>query len=259
MNTESDSAIKMVFIVPYRDRKEHKHFFERYMKYITEDFEPSSYLLLYIQQSNDLPFNRGAMKNIGFLYIKERYPTQYKNITIIFNDIDTVPYCKNLIDYETEPGIIKHFFGFKFALGGIFSIKGSDFEKIDGFPNYWQWGFEDNVIYKRAIDSEVDVDRSNFYQIGSHKILHFCDAMHKIMDKNILETQFDKKYKEIDGLSKLQNVKFEKNDENIVNVLQFDTYYDYKNNNLFNYQLTNGSKIPNPKKNKNRNKTLLFL
>lgn len=253
------SSIKMAFIVPYRNREEHKHFFEKYMKYIVEDYEPSSYVILYIHQDNDLPFNRGAMKNIGFLYIKQTYPTQYRNITLIFNDIDTIPYRKNLLDYETEEGKIKHFFGFTFALGGIFSIKGGDFEKIDGFPNYWQWGFEDNVIYKRAVENKIQVDRSNFYKIGCHQILHFCDAMRKLLDRSILDKQFDQKYKEVDGLSKLQNVKFQKDGENMINVSAFETYYDHKNKDLVSYLVSNGSKIQNPKKQQNMNKTLLFL
>lgn len=259
MVVENLQKINMAFVIPYRHRKEHKHFFEKYMKYIVEDYEPSSYIILYIHQDDELPFNRGAMKNIGFLYIKQTYPTQYKNITIIFNDIDTIPYCKNLLDYKTEEGKIKHFFGFTFALGGIFSIKGSDFEKINGFPNYWQWGFEDNVIYKRALEYEIEIDRTNFYKIGCHEILHFCDAINKLMDRNILETQFDKKYKEIDGLSKLQNVKFEKGNENMINVSKFETYYNHKNNKLLNYSIANGSRIQNPKKIQNGKKTLLFL
>lgn len=259
MTQQFSQPIKLAFIIPYRDRKEHKHFFDRYMKYIVEDFEPESYVILYIHQANDLPFNRGAMKNIGFLYIKQTYPTQYKNITIVFNDIDTIPYCKNLLDYETEHGKIKHFFGFTFALGGIFSIKGGDFEKINGFPNYWQWGFEDNVIHKRALEYEIEVDRSNFYEIGCHEILHFCDAMRKLIDRNILDSQFDKKYKEVDGLSKLKNVKFEKTGENMINVSNFETHYNHKNKRLLNYPIASGNKIQNPKTNQNNNKTLLFL
>lgn len=251
------SAIKIAFIVPYRERAEHKHFFEKYMNYILEDYDTSSYVILYIHQDNKLPFNRGAMKNIGFLYVKHAYPEQYKGITLVFHDIDTVPYCKNLLNYEVEEGKIKHFFGFHFALGGIFSIKCSDFEKIDGFPNYWQWGFEDNVIYKRVLDNDLEVDRNNFYKIGSHKILHFCDAVRKTIDKHVLQTQFNKKYKEEDGISKLQNVKFEK-DGSMVHVTNFDTFYSYQEQELISYPVTNGSQISNPKNNKGT-KTLLFL
>jgi len=250
------SRIKLAFIIPYRDREEHKHFFEKYMKYITEDFEPLSYVILYIHQENDLPFNRGAMKNIGFLYIKQEYPNEYKNITLVFNDIDTLPYRKNLLDYETEKGKIKHFFGFKFALGGIFSINASDFEKIDGFPNYWQWGFEDNVILKRAIENNIDIDRNTFYTIGTHKILHLCDAVKKAIDSATLNKQFNKKYKELDGISKLQNVEFKKDDKNMVHVKKFKTLYDYQNQKIIEYPVTNGSTIKNPKKAK---KSLLFL
>lgn len=259
IKTVSASPIKIAFIVPYRDREEHKHFFEKYMKYITEDFEPLSYVILYIHQENDLPFNRGAMKNIGFLYIKQEYPNEYKNITLVFNDIDTVPYCKNLLDYYTEKGKIKHFFGFKFALGGIFSINASDFEKIDGFPNYWQWGFEDNVIQKRAIQHNIDIDRNNFYKIGTHKILHFCDSVKKAIDSAILETQFDKNYKEPDGVSKLQNVEFKKDDKNMVHVKKFKTFYDDKSKKIIEYPITNGSVISNPKKKKANKRSLLFF
>lgn len=255
----SNHPIKVVFIVPYRERAEHKHLFEKYMKYILEDYEPSSYVILYIHQDNSLPFNRGAMKNIGFLYVKQTYPTQYKNITLVFNDVDTMPYCKNLLDFDTEEGTIKHFFGFKFALGGIFSIKCSDFEKIDGFPNYWQWGFEDNIIHKRAIAHGLNIDRSNFYKIGSHKILHFCDAVHKVISQNVLHNQFDKKYEEVDGLSKLQNVSFEKDEENMVHVSKFVTFYKETDGELMSFPVTGGPSIQDPRAAKKKRNTLLFL
>ena len=255
--TSTTSTVKIAFIVPYRNREEHKHFFETYMKYILEDHDSSSYVILYIHQNDERPFNRGAMKNIGFLYLKHAYPEKYKEMTLVFHDVDTVPYRKNLLDYETEKGTIKHFFGFTFALGGIFSIKGSDFEKIDGFPNYWQWGFEDNVIQKRVLENEFHIDRTNFFKVGSHQILHFCDAIQKVLNRSVLQNQFDKKYKEEDGLSKLQNVNFNKEDD-MVHVTNFETFYSCQNEELINYPVTNGSKISNPKY-KNSTKTLLFL
>lgn len=253
----TETTLKIAFIIPYRQREEHKHFFEKYMKYVLEDYDPLSYAILFIHQDNELPFNRGAMKNAGFLYIKRLYPEQYKEITLVFHDVDTLPYRKNLLDYETEKGKIKHFFGFTFALGGIFSIKGSDFEKIDGFPNYWQWGFEDNVIQKRALEHKLQIDRTNFYKIGSHQILHFCDAIHKVLNRGVLENQFDKKYKETDGLSKLKNVKFNK-EQDMVHVTNFETFYSCQNEELINYPVSNGSKITPPKHKKSTN-TLLFL
>ena len=106
------------------------------MKILLEDItEP--YEIYFAHQCDNRPFNRGAMKNLGFIAIKNKYPNHYKDITFIFNDVDTFPGEKGMIDYITTPGIVKHYYGFNFALGGIFSICGADFEKAKGFPNFW--------------------------------------------------------------------------------------------------------------------------
>ena len=119
----------VVFIIPYRDRDCHKHFFTQYMTDHILKNVSYSYKIFFAHQADSRKFNRGAMKNIGFIHTKQLYPDTYKDITFVFNDVDTIPHKADILDYPTKNGIVKHFYGFEFALGGIFSITGSDFEK----------------------------------------------------------------------------------------------------------------------------------
>ena len=83
---------EIVFIVPYRNREEHKMFFTVYMKFLLEDMPPEKYRIFFVHQCDNRPFNRGAMKNIGFLAIRNMYPNEYKNITLVFLDVDNLPF-----------------------------------------------------------------------------------------------------------------------------------------------------------------------
>ena len=174
---------KYIFLIPYRNREPQKTHFSIYMNYIMEDYDKSDYEIYFCHQNDNRPFNRGAIKNIGFIAMKQKYLNDYKKITFIFNDIDTIPAIKNLLDFNTYKGLIKHYYGFEFTLGGIFSIKGEDYENIGGFPNFWGWGFEDKCIYNRAINNKVIVDRNNFYKVGDINILHIIDDPTKILTR----------------------------------------------------------------------------
>lgn len=207
----------IVFIIPYRNRRYHKIHFLKYMEYILEDVK--DYEIIFINQNDSRPFNRGAMKNFGFKYIKDKYPSTYKDITLVFNDVDTMPAEKGLLDYETKHGIIKHYYGFDFCLGGIFSIKAGDFEKINGFPNYWTWGLEDNTIYYRAKAHNIYVDRSVFYKLGSMEIIHSVDELVKFKKKTFTTNtalRFD-----TNGINSLSNYNYEYKD-GMVNINTFE-------------------------------------
>lgn len=173
---------KIIFIVPYRDRRQEKCIFSVYMKYIMEDYDKNDYEIYYSHQMDNRPFNRGATKNIGFLVMKKKYPNNYQNITFVFNDIDTLPVKKNTFDYATTKGIVKHFYGFNFALGGIFSIVGSDFEKCNGFPNNWGWGLEDNAMNDRVLLNEFIINRQQFYPRNTREVLHLFDTPNRIIN-----------------------------------------------------------------------------
>jgi hypothetical protein len=179
----NNSVPLVVFIVPYRNRPQHKFFFSNYLTSILKNSEvESSYEIYFSHQCDARSFNRGGTKNIGFLALKEKYPNDYQNITFVFNDIDTVPFS-NIFDYTTSSGMVKHFYGFKYALGGIVSITGKDFELINGYPNFWGWGMEDNVLQKRCESAGLIINRDQFYPIGSPDILQLFDGVSRLINK----------------------------------------------------------------------------
>ena len=92
-----------IFIVPYRHREKQKAEFLKHMREkILVDEPTGSYEIYFAQQCDERPFNRGAMKNIGFIAMKYKYPADYKQITFIFHDVDTMPLEKTLIDYASN-------------------------------------------------------------------------------------------------------------------------------------------------------------
>lgn len=224
-NTDNNSFIpKIVFIVPYRNRETQLQSFKTHMKYILEDYHQNDYIIYYIHQTDQRVFNRGAMKNIGFLVVKHKYPNDYKNITLVFNDVDTMPTRKNLFNYDTQQGVVKHFFGFTYTLGGIFSIKAYDFERINGFPNYWAWGYEDNLIQKRIEKAGITIDRSIFYNIGDTNIIQKNEEI----TREVNQSEYDRYVRNIpEGIHSIQNLDYSIDDESgFVNVKWFITEYN---------------------------------
>lgn len=217
---------RIVFIIPYRDREAQMFVFKKYMKYVLEDYKKEDYAIYFVEQCDDRDFNRGAMKNLGFLAMKEKYPTSYKKMTFVFNDIDTFPYRKKLLDYETTPRKIKHFFGFENTLGGIFSICGEDFDTLGGFPNFWTWGYEDNTLYDKVLKStNIHIDRTNFYHIFDHKIVHMTDSLKRTINLN--QVKQEPIIEETNNLRAIVNIEY-KIWKDMIRVKNFDISLPYQ-------------------------------
>ena len=233
---------EVIFIIPYRNREQHKEFFLYYIQKILKDVK-YHYEIYFCHQCDNREFNRGATKNIGFTFIKNIYPDNYKNITLVFHDIDTMPYKENIINYPTGKNNVKHFYGFNYALGGIVSINAEDFEKINGFPNFFGWGMEDNVLQNRCTKNELHIDRSNFFEIGNHNILHIFDSYIKKYDP-VAVTRTLKE--DNDGISTLYNVNYncEKKDNHfMLNILTFEGLYKENINSLKEHDLRKGNQL----------------
>jgi hypothetical protein len=232
---------KKIFIVPYRDRELQKIHFEVYMKYLMEDIPSDDYEIYFSHQQDTLPFNRGAIKNIGFLAMKAKYPDDYKNITFIFNDIDTMPYKKDQLLYDTNTGIIKHFYGFNYALGGIFSITGGDFEKCDGFPNFWGYGLEDNLMQNRVLAHKLLINRSNFFIMQSPHFLQINETGNRLVSNR---THDLKKKLYTDGLKDVKNLKYQIEGQ-MINVTGFDVPEKYNDDQYFVQNFAEDSRLIN--------------
>jgi hypothetical protein len=260
---------KRVFIVPYRNRVQHKFFFSKYMSFILEDCD--DYEIYFSHQCDARTFNRGAAKNIGFLAVKNKYPHHYQDITFIFNDVDTIPFNK-IFDYQTTHGIVKHYYGFKYALGGIVVMKGADFEKTNGYPCFWGWGMEDNAMQKRCDAYGLKVDRTVFYNIGSPEILQLFDGISRIISKK--DPWRGEHDNGIDGLRTITQLKYtideksENPNDNIfpvhngniffINITTFLAYIPFGSEEYYNYDLREPKrKIVNPDKIRETKKTVI--
>jgi hypothetical protein len=196
----------IVFIVPYRDRVLEKELFILKMEQLLDNETKQNSKIFFIEQYDMRSFNRGAMKNIGFLLVKQLYPDNYKDITLVFNDVDTTPAKTGLLNYKTTHGIIKHFYGYTFTLGGIVSITGQDFEKINGFPNYWAWGFEDNLLNKRAIQARLHIDRSQFFSINDKD--NITQNQGTIL-KQVNKGEFDRYVRQVpEGITSIKDLQY---------------------------------------------------
>ena len=242
----------IVFIVPYRNRYQHKFFFSNYVTNILKLSQNENYEIYFSHQTDTRAFNRGATKNIGFLAMKQKYPNDYKDITFVFNDIDTIPFS-NIFDYQTTHGIVKHFYGFEYALGGIVSITGSDFEAANGFPSYWGWGMEDTVLQQRCQNIGLSINRDQFFQIGSPEILHLFDGVSRLINRNdLLRSNNDNGINGIrtinnllftidkESSNELDNIHTVENDKIfVINIENFTTGISYENDidNYYKYDL----------------------
>jgi hypothetical protein len=236
-------APKKIFIIPYRNRINQKEEFMRHMNKVILLNDPvGSYEIYFAHQQDARPFNRGAMKNIGFLAMKLKYPQDYKNITFIFHDVDTYPSVKDMIDYDTHPGVVKHYYGYEFALGGIFAIKGVDFERSLGFPNFWGWGLEDNVIQERCLQIGLRIDRSQFYQMHDPRIIRAFDGFKRIISKRDSVVY---KRETPDNLTSLVNIKWVVNNE-YINITHFNCGMDPLAQDYVTHDIRNGNKIHVP-------------
>ena len=186
----------IIFIVPYRDRPAELAVFLSHMKYLLEDIKEKNFIYI-VNQSDKRPFNRGAMRNIGFLMAKKQFPENYKDIDLVFHDLDNLIGEKNLVDFKTKYGVVNHIFGnYRDPyFGGIFVMKAGDFERINGYPNFWGWGWEDACLGRRIAANKMAVYRKTF-PYHDKRVVHLNFTPQQALDRKVVndfnKQMFDK-------------------------------------------------------------------
>ena len=175
------------------------------------------YEIFIIEQSDDKPFNRGKLLNAGYKYALDKGCDYF-----VFHDVDMLPddvdysYSNKPLhlathlqenDYETT------FFDY---FGGVTMFTKEDFKTINGFSNdYWGWGFEDDDLLIRCIESNLDIDKeisgngdiSNFEAFEFNGNNSYLKCSSKSVS-SLLQDEFS-----ISVLVKPKNLKINKNEE----------------------------------------------
>ena len=164
---------RLAIVVPYRNRQQHLDQFVPHMRaYFARDKTDRTidYRVIIVEQEQGTPFNRGALKNIGFVLTEPH--TDY----ICFHDIDYLPIWADyswagvptpIVWYGAEerpiaPGRtncvarhnLDHFFG------GAVLVPNGAFRAVNGYSNdYWGWGFEDEDFKLRFAVAGIEPGR----------------------------------------------------------------------------------------------------
>ena len=130
------------------------------------------YEIFIIEQADDKPFNRGKLLNAGYKYAVDKGCDYF-----VFHDVDMLPedvdysysdkplhLATHLQEHDYETTFFDYF-------GGVTMFTKEDFKTINGFSNeYWGWGFEDDDLLIRCLESNLELDTESF---GNEKINEF--------------------------------------------------------------------------------------
>jgi len=187
--------MKLGVIVPYRNRETHlKKFNTEVSKYLKS--KKINFEIIIVEQSDDKPFNRGKLLNIGYIKAKS-LGCNY----VVFHDIDMIPISVDYSYSELPLHLATNFqleyeksknLEFEDYFGGVTMFSNETFELVNGYSNfYWGWGFEDDDLLFRCQQKSIPLDITTIGKNEIKKIygLYFdgVSSYIKISKKDILD------------------------------------------------------------------------
>lgn len=164
---------RLSIVVPYRAREAHlRQFIPHVQSYFSRDKidRDIPYRVLIVEQEQGLPFNRGAIKNVGFVL-----GSQQSDYTC-FHDVDYLPIWADYTWVDTPTPIVWYgaesrplfpgrseratLHDLNLFFGGAILIPNASFSAVNGYANsYFGWGFEDEDLRLRFTRANIALGR----------------------------------------------------------------------------------------------------
>jgi hypothetical protein len=154
---------RLSIVIPYRDRQAHLAAMVPHLRaYFTRDKLDCiiPYRVLVVEQEIGLPFNRGALNNVGFVLGREHgdytcfHDVDYLPIWADYSWSDT-PTCIVWYGAESRPLLLaqpkrRTLHNLNEFYGAVMLTPNALFDQVNGYANtYWGWGYEDVDLKNR--------------------------------------------------------------------------------------------------------------
>ena len=184
---EKDSTEKyLAVLVPMRGCFEDLLQFVPYMSQFLSAQQIPFHIFV-IHETDTLRFNRAALLNIGFMYIRDKFDY------IALHDVDLLPLNPKLSYGYPQKGVFQvaekslHPFmrNTEVFLGAITIFSNEVFEAVNGMcPSFWGWGGEDRELHYQLKKKNIEIEYPK--DIGTNKTNTFRNIHSKdrVRDKN---------------------------------------------------------------------------
>ncbi|XP_041483422.1 beta-1,4-galactosyltransferase 6-like, partial [Lytechinus variegatus] len=165
---------KVAIVVPFRDRKVHLAILINNLIPFLQN-QKLEFGFFIGEQSNNLQFNRGLMKNIGY-----RAATLFGDWDcVIFHDTDLIPmkgenfygcngFPRHLAAYTEQ---LRYRMPYEDIFGGVVGLTAEQVRLSNGYSNaYWGWGGEDDELSVRLKRKGFQITRETEH--GYYRSLH---------------------------------------------------------------------------------------
>eukprot|EP00854_Cymbomonas_tetramitiformis_P014264 gene14264-16870_t len=222
-STMANSMVQnaVCIILPIRDRDLQVDIFKTYIRrqLISENIQSRS-VVVFVEQTPGLPFNRGLLLNVGYLFLERGGHICTRMYT---HDVD-MHLQGNMAYHNATMNALGKFhinhlsarasqFKFKMPyeqyMSGIVGFAPALYKEADGYPNsLWGWGGEDDVLFQRVKALNATIHRKFQGRVLSLRQGHTKrDRSHTALKDGIMLNQSMNRVKGIpinDGLQMLQ-------------------------------------------------------